>query len=497
MDSCWQLGLEALLIYFALLVFHGYRFGDEDMTETLSYALYLSDSTLFPSDLYIQAVGSSFLNERFPFAALLSIFNFEIEWSCFFLHVITSFLLLFGLLKISSLYLKESIPRLCFAALSLLLLYNITLGGNEIWYNYFVPSHLAKSIGIWSIYFFLIRSYRYAYVMAALSTFAQPVVGAQLALLWLLCQLIEHRPTLTRKLHWLMTPMIYAGTAGIWVVAVFVGHMITDDATSSQQFYEIMETRLAHHFFPSYYPTISWIFLTPLMVGAVLIWRKRDSRIYRFMMISMAGMVAYVILIELFESSSALSLQWFKTSVWLKPISVLAFIIVTKDYFPNFNKWHIPGMAIMLVLTGIYRPLLGEKPFFFPWKDYSTEDMELATKCRDHLPAYACMIIPPDLTGVRFQSQRSIFVDYKSNIHSKSYMKEATRRRQVLYDMTLANRQAGRNPVTHGVDFYHQLTKESLQRFKDLGATHVWRRKGYSLDLPITLSTSAFTIYEL
>src|SRR5690606_33748273 len=116
---------------------------------------------------------------------------------------------------------------------------------------------------------------------------------------------------------------------------------------------------------------------------------------------------------------------------------------------------------------------------------------------KEMLSPDACIIIPPDVTGIRYFSQRSLYVDYKSNIHSKRYLAEASRRRKELYGMDLSTRRMGKDLVTEGKAHYQKLTTADLNRDPnkgvDYGMTYVSRR----LDLPVIAESSLFTLYQL
>lgn len=488
------------IIYVALIAFHGYRFGDEDMTETLSYALYLKDHTLYPKDLYIQAVGPSFLNERYFFALLLSLFSKHLDWASYFMHLVTSFLLLSGLWELSSRFLKTHLYKLLFLLATLFVSYHLNLGGNEIWYNYFVPSHLAKSLAIWGIVFWLRDKQLLAYIFTALATFAQPVVGAQLALVFLIIDLYKSK---SRILLTLRGPLVYALTAGIWITAVFFSHLIGDQSISDREFYDIMETRLAHHFFPSYYPFRAWITLIPLFIVSTFIWKRYDHRLFHFFLWSFAGMILYYLGIEGLEIPGLLSVQWFKITVWLKPLAILAILMAFETLLSNRTTRFIsigllPGILIVSIIqiTGILR-LVDDKPRHFPGTNYYTADMKLALTLGEKVASDACIIVPPDVTGIRYFSRRSLYIDYKSNIHSKSYLAEAAKRRKQLYGQDLQQRQSGADVMLESKKYYQQLQESDFEEYKNAGVEYVITPMGQKLEFEVIASNSLFTLYKM
>ena len=498
--------LLTTVTYLFLIMCHGYRFGDIDMTETLSYALYLADRHLYAQDLYIQAVASSWLNERYPFALLLRLFGDYVEWGCFILHLTSSVLLITGLLKIAERHLSSAIPKLLFLIISLIILYHINLGENEIWYNYFVPSHLAKAIGVWSIYFFIMSRPKATFATAAISSLAQPVVGAQLCLLYFshyFFRLIFYRE---KNRDAVLGFLFYCSTAGVWIATIFIHHLIADTSIDGNTFYKLMETRLAHHFFPGYYPLRSYAILLPLFAISAFLFRKSSTKLFHFFSFSFAGMFLYFIGIEWLEISPLLSVQWFKITVWLKPLSILAVIMFFEKIYKEKILHRTNALQQSLILgavvitcgaTAFWRSASDHKPFFFPGRSYHTPEMQLAQEIKQKLPETCSIIVPPDVTGVRYFSKKSIFIDYKSNIHSKSYFRNAAKHRRALYGLRLEDRRNGLDVIAKGKEYYRSLTAEDLQPFKSQGATHFLTYSNHQLQLPKVAENSFFTVYQL
>jgi hypothetical protein len=492
-------GFVLVVIYLALIAFHGYRFGDEDMTETLSYALYMNDHSLYPYDLYIQAVGHNALNERFPFTSLLAVFGYPLDWPCFLLHLATTFLLLSGLWQIAGIYLNAIGSRILLLLATLFVTYHLNLGGNEIWYNYYVPSHLAKAIGIWGLLFWLTERRLTGYLLLSVATFAQPVVGAQLALL---CMLIDLGQWKKEKLKVFSGPLLYGLTAGVWIMLIFTSHLVKDHSITNSVFYDIMEARLAHHFFPSYFPFRSWIILLPLFLTATYFARRLDQKIFRFFLWALAGMVLYVVGIEWLKIPSLLSLQWFKITVWLKP---LAFLVILKLFDSWIGRvpvrwilWSMAPISIfaLLNITGIIQSF-GNKPMDLPGTAFYNEEMDMALKMKNALPLDACIIIPPDVTGIRYFSEKSIYVDYKSNIHSKRYMAEAAHRRKELYGLDLEMRKSSPDIMQDLKRYYENLKETDFILYREKGVTHILVKNSQQLNFKKTISNSLFTLYQL
>ncbi len=496
--------ITVLILYIMLMAFFGYRFGDEDMMESLSYANYLLDPSLYPHDLYIQAVTTSNWNERFIFATLLSWGGENPAWYCYLIHLISSCAFIWASLLIAKKYLSNKFLQIVFLLIFLFAAYYINLGENEAWYNYLMPSHLAKSFAIWAIYLFLSRRENYAFLFLIPATFCHPIVGAQLALLFALVQVAAWIRDPQNRWHTIGGIMAYGLTAGLWVMIIFYHHLVADQTVSDAVFYEIMETRLAHHWFPSYYPLKHWIILVPIMVYAAYFWRNVEHRLFEIYLYCGIGMVIYLIGIEYLEITQLLSLQWFKTTVWLKPLSILALCIWLEqrgvlDAFTDrpANLALIIGGSLAITQFAWQFPA-GPKHYHFPFSQYESDEIHLANILRRELANDAVLLVPPHLTATRYYAKRSLYIDYKSNIHSRSYMAEAARRREDVYGMKLAWRQSGKNMVAEGRQYFHQLSDAQISAFKKEGVTHYVQEKKYGRrDLRAVVENQSFIVYEL
>ncbi len=497
-------GLMSIGVYLMLLAFHGYRFGDQDMMESLSYTKYLLNPQLYANDLYIQAAASSWLNERFPTALFFAIGGEDPAWFCYLVHVLSSIGFIWASLKIARHYLPSRFWELLFVLTFLFISYGINLGENEAWYNYIMPSYLAKTIGIWSIYLFVIRQYNWSFISLIAVTLFHPIVGAQLALLFGCVSI-----WMWWQSKWSTWPgwqgmVLYGLTAGLWIGLIFYQHQLGDQTVDDATFYEIMELRLGHHFFPGHFSTQHYLILIPLFVWSLFYWRKLDQRISLLFVLGLLGMLLYTFLVEVIESPHFLSVQWFKINIWLKPLSIIALYayISSKISFikiPSWSAWALliagVGLSVIQWTTG---SIVGDnKPYFLPFVAYQTDEMKLASEMKEVLPIEATLLIPPHLHATRYLSGRSLYIDYKSNIHSRAYMAEATRRRELLYGMTPKWRKEGLNIPYAGLAHYRALKAEDFLRFKAEGATHVMVEKAQVLELPEVMANESFVVYQL
>ncbi|NND07683.1 MAG: hypothetical protein HKN87_15005 [Saprospiraceae bacterium] len=494
--------LITVICYIGLLAFHGYRYGDGDMTETLSYALWLNDPTLFPSDFYIQALVNHFVNPRLPFALILYPFVDNIDWACFLLHMFSTLLFLLGWVRVGRLYIKDDTLLILWLCSFLFLSYNINLGGNEAWYYYFVPSQLAKALGVWALFYYLQERWNALFLMLLPVTAVQPMVGAQLALIFGIVYVWQSSEQLKIDFRKSLGILVYGIVAGAWILGMYAYQGSGSESAGNMDYFRIMEVRMAHHFFPSYYPISSWIILSPLILAAWLLCRPY-VQLFRFFTVSILGLICYTIAVEALEFPLALNFQWYKTTVWLKPLALLVLCssISRIEPLPDLRRWYMPLLSAILIFSCLQLTSLITwrkfVPLNVPFISHETAEMQFARKAGTILPEQSCTIVPPHITAFRQYSRRSVFIDYKSSAHDHAYLEEAYRRRRILYGMDLKLRRSGTDLIFSGNDFYHQLTAEDFQQFSSEGATHVLVERSKVLDLPLTAQDSVFSIYQL
>jgi hypothetical protein len=116
---------------------------------------------------------------------------------------------------------------------------------------------------------------------------------------------------------------------------------------------------------------------------------------------------------------------------------------------------------------------------------------------RDKVPSDACIIVPPDVTGIRYFSRRSLYIDYKSNIHSKSYLAEAARRRKQLYGQDLQQRQSRSDVMLESKNYYQKLQESDFEQYKIAGVGYVITTVEQKLDFAVITSNSLFTLYKM
>jgi hypothetical protein len=482
-----------LLAYLIILSAGGYTFGADDMTEGLSYARWLLDSSLYPEDLYIQSLAAHPWNERTFFAAILSMGGQFLPTWAVILHACSSLIMLSGLYKLSSLFISSRFMR-WIAVLTIGVAGPlISVGGNELYAPYLVPSLMAKGMGAWSVYFMFTRRWHIAFGLLIPVTFIQPIVGAQLSLLGTIGWALS-KPQQKNWLApaWLIIP-------GIWLVYLF--SYSGQDVSDSQrliQFQDFILFRMPHHFLWQQAGMKSLLISTSLFIaGFFLMVRFHRRYIWFFTGIGL-GLCAYILGMEqgwflVFKT------QWLKTTIWLEALSIML-VLGWLNQQLSLKVPLYPAMALLLAVVWIgvalELPGLKQQEYHFLGRWTRHPAVDIAFKARDLTPKNALFAVPPDDSRFRYASERSIYVDFKSIAHHPAYHQEWYRRMGLLYGVQLTN-SAGFSIIQTGLHNYLSYSRDEVLALGQQGIDYWLTYQQQQLDLPIVAQNGTYILYQL
>ncbi|MEL6636762.1 MAG: DUF6798 domain-containing protein [Bacteroidota bacterium] len=507
--SGWWTLLGLLACYAVWLAVQGYTYGRGDQVEVLPYTRWMQDPTLYPHDFYVQYIRAAVPNERYWFCRLLAQSGTALPWFCAGLHLSGSLLLLGGWYRIARHYLRsEALVWVLLLALGLPPFYGLNLGGNELYYNTFIPSLLAKSIGVWGLYAFLRERWWPSIVALIGSTLVHPVAGSQLFLLLGGVLLLEKgRGRL--GLSWGQLGALAGSfllTAGAWVVLLKV--QFDRGSIDPALLFEIMEFRVAHHYFPAYFSLRAYVVLLPLFAGATWFYARRIPRLAWFFGLALLGAAVYTLGVYGLRSPSILAAQWFKCTIWLKALALLAVLMWGEEKWPQLNRaaWRIGGRGALLGLAGFglagmvfpFGPFV-HRTYDFPWRNgpaFATTELDIAQRAQALTPADATFIIPIDLTSFKYHSQRSCYIDYKTVVHRKDALPIWYQRIQAVYGIDLQDRRAGRD-WQKARQQYRQRSAPEWQAFHQRGVDYLLTTTTHRLDLPLITQNRDYAIYAL
>ncbi len=500
--------LGCLVCTVLLLFRHGYTFGSGDQSEMLPYAKYLINNQLYSSDFYIQSIASWVPNERYAFSLLMSLFGDNMNWAAFGLHFATTMLLFLGLYRLAKEGLDTEGGRWLATLMPVMVLYGVNLGGNELYYNTFLPSYVAQVMGVWVFVYAMRGAALPTYALLMLMTYVHPLIGIQL---WVLINLSFLTMRVLRKnavnlISLLIFNALYLSTAGFFIFKIKSG--FDAGSVNNQQFLDIIRFRAAHHYFPDAFPLKNWLILAlPFYLG----WRLTSDTVSYIFRWIVAGAVVYMVGIYLFKNPTPLSIQWFSTTVWVKMFSfMITFTLIKKLMDKSYlyeilfkPKYLILNILIALSLLSVifmmpqFR-LLKNKDYDFPFFKTENAEVNISKLAKEKTPPNALFLILSDLSEFRFWSERSSYIDFKATNHRQTAFVEWYNRIQQVYKISLADRLKG-EPLTYLANYhFQQLTTDDFKQFaKNQHITHIVTYKNVVLKFKRIAENDKYVIYSL
>ena len=328
--------LSAVILYISVIASHGYIYGHQDMMEIVPYVKFLLDPDLYTQDFYVQQISQHVPNERIGFVTLLSWFGWPNPWVYWILHGIISMVLICGMLKVAFHYLSDAWLSFLTVLFCLTLLYHINLGGNELYYNALIPSLLAKSTGIWSLYLFLSNKKAVSLLLLFPILFIQPLVGLQLFILLVGSWVLDRKKAILANKTILSATCFFALCAGVWIFFLRQGAMVPPEA-----YFDIIQFRLSHHFIPSAFGVRNYAIIVPLVCLGWLFFVMKKDTLRHFFLIAILGAVLYAFGAQVLMDEMIISSQWFKTTIWLEFLSIIAVMVIVKDFILIRFKYRV------------------------------------------------------------------------------------------------------------------------------------------------------------
>ncbi len=490
-----------------MILHHGYEQGRNDH-EQVAYGYYLNNNALYANDFYIQSLAQQIPNERTFYGKFISFTGNNIPLFSFIWHIVFTIILLLGVRKISTLFIKNEWFIWLSVTTLFLVLYNIHLGGNELYYNSFIPSLPAKAVGVWGLWYFLKKKYFYASLLYALSIFFQPLAGGQLVVLSFLVLLIMSIKTdkliLFKNALWLAIPVSLLTLP--FLISAFL-KFNNSNVPDSFIFDVFFSFRNPHHFLPSYFPLKNYFILILIFVFALFYYKKYSKEIFYFILTAIIGCVVYVVFVEYFHSEKAASTQWFKSTIWIEMLGVIALIGLLEQIINKFIDKHFLQMKKVLLFVFISTAFALQMlfPFNLPWKvkyDFNCftkpdNAVEISLMAKEKTPVNACFITPIDFTELKFYGQRSSYIDYKLPIHNKMKIVEWMQRVARVYKVDYRNNEKGFEVNKVANNNYYKLNERNLTVLKHFGVNYIITKTTHKLAFKVVAKNSEFVIYKI
>lgn len=499
--------LFLLSVFALIIIFKGLNYASNDVVDVMSYARHLQDSSLFSKDFYVSNIASHLPNERIVFSGFLALFGKGLTFMPIVLHSIFTLIFLSGLYKILSLYINSKSLRWITILILLIPLYKFNLGGNELYYNMFISSFAAKTIGVWVIYFFLVNKKSYSFLLLIPATFFHPTVGLQLFIL--LCSgfvvdyfMHSNKPL---KKNTKISLLLYVLIAGTYVYLLLTG--VEQGGVDKDKYFEIFEFRNAHHFFPQYFPLKSYYVEIMIYVAGIyfMIIYKMDE-LLKLSFIIILGIIIYLIGIYGFKMTLILDSQWFKSTIWLELFSLIAIM----KYFENefgfikfkaFDKITLSGMfflnlvAVILIIGG--NEYFKEKPYEFVYGLNLTPEEDIGVKIKEFSNKNDIFVYPMEFTGFKFYSERNAYVDFKSVVHRRDVLGEWYDRIKEVYGIDINTRRSGKDVFKAAKEKYKNIDNSQLLKLNEKGVDFIVQYNDVELNLPVVVKNEKYKVYKI
>lgn len=499
----------ALIIYVLLLFRFGYEFGGSDQVEVLPFALYLNDINLFSRDLFIQAAASISPNERWFIVHLVNLVpeQFLYEW-CLVLHLFFSLLLILGLRKIASVFIKNEMLQWLAVLVNLVLLYLYAPGANELYYNCLIASLTAKAIGAWAIYYFLKDRFILSILILIPTTWLHPIVGLHIATLFFIGYAINNFSAYKKHVAiYFKALLVYLLFAFSFVLLVkFKTDLVQlNYSLTNNDFYTILfDYRNPHHFNPFAFSIKSFLVTISLLAFALYGFRN-EKTIFRFISIAILLFAIATINALWFKNVFVASLQFFKIAIWLKYFGVVGtFVIADKLLRPYFSAIEFKNQALIsisafVIITSYY---FTSEQFKLYFDNHTTiplnEEADISIKAKSISNEDAIFLHPFNFTKFLYYSKRSSYVNFKAIVREKNYIDEWQKRLQFVYNISALNKEKGFDLASVADKNYRSIDYSKVLLLKQKGITHIITDKeGNRLSFEMVAENRTYIIYKL
>ncbi len=508
-------------MYGLLLLRLGYTFGRDDHIEVIPYALLLNDASLFPHDLFLQGIAAILPNERLVVSSIFALFGAQMEPMTLVIHALVSLVLLLGMERVARQLVGNKYLAWAAVFLSLIPFYYWNPGGNELYYNLLGAASFAKAIGIWAIFYFLKRRFRTSILLIATATFFHPIVGIQLAILLfgvMACEVIfghgisEDEPFLKMSLRIRGIKEIFAcllrflPTGFLYVLLIKMAYGDASTPISSETFFDIIfDFRNKHHFLPSNYPLKSFFLAGICWIAAFGVFRK-NALLKWMLLIMLTGYLLYPIATEVLRSPTLVPFQWFKTTVWLKFLGMIAFMNLLHYYGPSWSqvkeiRWEKWGLTGAIALT--FSVLLFF-PHKLPWQletdfgqQHQTDKLvQICEQVQTLTPVDATFIYPYEVSELQSYARRSGWVDYKANLKQPAGAAIWMERISQVYGFDYKH--PPDDYAKAAKTYFLSLNTSAMQTFAQQGVTHILTYPSHDLaGLKEVVRNAEWVVYEI
>ncbi|MCG3167312.1 MAG: hypothetical protein POELPBGB_03101 [Bacteroidia bacterium] len=492
-----DLVLYSFFLALVFLFYRGYTFNSWDQAECLPQVYQLLDSSLYATDFFMQEYQTVF-TVRFYFVYFIYGLSciFSVPAVCFVLTVVSLFLSIFYLIKITQHFTDSLLALLLSPLFAFFVFFNFTVGGNQIQSNSMIPGTLAAVFAIAAIHFCLEQKYNLSFLLLGLGTLFQPLVTLQVFLILVPVMFLRIKYIGLTKIA--IAIGVYLFSAAPMLLPVLYRQFFFHADYDSELYYQVLYRFRNHlHYLPSLFPVGHYVKLFVLVIAALAAIRFTEIRnkkvLYFFSAVIISGMLVYWILLEKAGVPAIGKLQWFKTTVWLNAMACIALAVFIGNLLEPYLKiaWKkilfpvsaVGSLALFIVLYNSKYIPVEKLQTRYQIGNYKKSDLTLLHEWMEHnLPKDAVILCSPENTSLSCEAKRSQAVQYQAIIHEPFYMLPWYKRFEEIY----------------GVNIEAMNTTQDMRKLADgLYQTLNFKGNTYKIDYRIDNKTTCTYVSEL
>ncbi len=408
--------IASILLVVLYLIYWPYNSTGGDMIEIMPALKKMHFPNLYPRDFYLNFNSTLGFHERSFYLYFLHYIGGIHAIVLFTLYLFCLFFFCFGLISLTNIFNGSIGLQFILALIILVPLKYTAVGANELFYAMPTPAILSKTLGLWSIYFFLRDRKWTTYFLLILSAYFHILVGVQL---FILIGISDVMLNFNKKsLHKIILPPFFFTLLVIPYVLLLFYNRLSPHAHGNSLI-DLIEFRIGHHFFIQYSGILSIVFLATLYVLGLILWRFKEKFIYYFICIQFTLLLVYLVLGNWLRIDFFIQFQWLKTSIWIELFATIGLVLWL---YENYREY-LSEKTLRIVGCGLMTGVIIAS--FFTQKEDKIllkEEEKLALWTKNNTDTNALFMYPPLFTRFKAISERSSWIDYKAISHQIAYL---------------------------------------------------------------------------
>ncbi len=503
--------LISLFTFISPLIY-GYYFGILDHHHSLPYINKILNSNLYQNDYYFSQPQSQYSIFNYLIVGLKKITQLSLPWTYFFLYLITLWLLLYSIYKLSFLIYKNKNISLLSISFFFLPKWAAQIGYLTHQF-YFVTRDLSLALSILALISILHRRILSPIFLLIFAFIVNPLIPIPVGIFFFI-QLIKlkqfHRP---RFLSFVWIDVLKKrGTYSfphLWLWTGW-GNFILFLSLLAASFY-YFKKKLFNNLTKPLFKFIAvciFLFLFQTIIGLIPVpfliqfqFLRAINFIFILSLISFSALIIKLLssrrlLIKLLAASAALAVYFWSLHLTIWHFLIiwslfLVLIIYQKKLLLTSKRFFLTPLIIGLLLIQVFLKVIVNPPKInlpFYWhysnplvdlSDYQ-DWLEIQVWAKENTAVNATFLTPPQKQGFRTFSQRSLIVDTKDGgnvFYSAAYAQEWDQRLKDVSDFNNFSEKDFLN-LKNKYDFNYLVVPEN---FPALNFNQVYRQKGFTV----------------